>query len=189
MSAATPHPDAYEQFFKTALEYYVAGRAALICRATLVPGNLFHHAVEMLVKGQLVEDGSPDGPSKIPRNSATNSRRSGRRSKADFPPMGLSEFNQMIDELERFESIRYPDEILKHGAQIGLGWGRGRPIVSSSGTEPKYQIGMGDVDAFFGRLFPLCRMNPKAYFGLLALSEEGRAAITTANDACKDWLP
>jgi hypothetical protein len=109
--------------------------------------------------------------------------------KALFAAENLTEFDQMIDELDRFESIRYPDKVLKRGAHIALGWGRGRPILSASGTEPKYQIGMGDVDAFFGRLFPLWRMNPKAYFAFIASTEEGRTAITKENAACKDWLP
>jgi len=108
-----------------------------------------------------------------------------------FPAENLSEFDQMIDELERFESIRYPDEILRRGASIAIGRGRGRPITASTPgrTEPAYQIGMGDVDAFFGRLFPLCGMNPQAYFGLSALCPEGRDAITKENDAYKNWLP
>ena len=139
-----------------------------------VPGNLFHHAVEMLLKGLLsrtvslkdLKDRKKFGHSLLKLWPAF---------KALFPVENLIEFDQMIDELERFESIRYPDEILKHGAQTVIGRGRGRPMVSSSRTEPQYQIGMGDVDAFFGRLFPLCRMNPKAYFSFLAYNEEGRA--------------
>jgi hypothetical protein len=188
MSTTAPHPDAYQQFYQTALEYYVAARAALFCRCTLVPGNLFHHAVEMLLKGQLSKT--------IPLKDLKNPKKFGHKLpllwatfKNLFPTEDLSEFEQMIAELEEFESIRYPDKILKQGAQIGIGWGRGFSIGNTLRNEHKYQVGMGDVDAFFGRLFPLCRINPKAYFPFLASSAEGLAAITTENAACKDWLP
>ena len=50
-------------------------------------------------------------------------------------------------------------------------------------------MGVGDIDAFFGRLFPLCRMNPKAYLGFFGSSPQGREALTKDNAACKDWLP
>ena len=55
MSAAAPNPLANERFYRTALEYYVAARASLFCGCASVPGNLFHHAVEMLLKGLLFE--------------------------------------------------------------------------------------------------------------------------------------
>jgi hypothetical protein len=48
-----PHPTAYENFFKAALEYYVDGRASAFCGCFLTTGNLLHHAVEMMLKGQL----------------------------------------------------------------------------------------------------------------------------------------
>ncbi|HEV3260883.1 MAG TPA: hypothetical protein VG013_28785, partial [Gemmataceae bacterium] len=51
MSAA--HPIAYEFFFKIALEYYVNGRAACLSGCLFTTGNLFHHAVEMILKGEL----------------------------------------------------------------------------------------------------------------------------------------
>ena len=105
-----------------------------------------------------------------------------------FPTEDLTEFDAMIDELEKFEKIRYPDEILAHGACIGLGLGKGKPFTSMTPrqTEPEYQMGVGDVDAFFARLFPLCRLNPKAYFSFL--SSQGRQVLTEGNAESKDWL-
>ena len=95
----------------------------------------------------------------------------------------------MIDELEKFETIRYPDEILRRGAVIGLGFGRGKPVSSTTSgrTVPEYQIGVGDVDAFFARLFPLCGINPTAY--LSYLPRLGRQVLTEGNSESKDWLP
>jgi hypothetical protein len=41
------------QYFKLGVQYYVAARSAAICRLSPVAGNLYHHAIEMLLKGQL----------------------------------------------------------------------------------------------------------------------------------------
>ena len=106
-----------------------------------------------------------------------------------FPTDDLTEFDTMIHELEKFEEIRYPDKILARGACIGLGFGRGKPVTNMTPgrTAPEYQMGVGDVDAFFARLFPLCRINPKAYLSIL--SSQGRQVLTEGNAESKDWLP
>ena len=44
-----PHPMAYEFFYKTALEYYVNGRASAFCGCLFTTGSLLHHAVEMML--------------------------------------------------------------------------------------------------------------------------------------------
>jgi hypothetical protein len=106
-----------------------------------------------------------------------------------FPAEDLTEFDAMIGELDRFETIRYPDAILAYGASIGIGFGRGKPVtVNTPGrSEPEYQIGVGDVDAFFARLFPLCGLNSQAY--LTFLSPFGRKVLNEANAESKGWLP
>ena len=53
MSTTQPHPSASEHFYRIALEYYVSGRAARLCWSNLITGTLLHHAVEMLLKGQI----------------------------------------------------------------------------------------------------------------------------------------
>jgi hypothetical protein len=186
MSIAQPHSDAFVRFYTIALEYYVTGRASLLCGNTLITGNLLHHAVEMLLKGQLSKT-TPIGDlkklfgHKLPKLWAAF--------KALIPAENLAEFDGMIDELDRFEAIRYPDEILARGASVSFGFGRGRPVtkIESEGNEPEYQIGIGDVDAFFSRLIPLCKLNPKAYFGFL--SSSGRELLTEENAQSEGWLP
>jgi hypothetical protein len=180
MSSNQPLPkDPFEYFYKIALEYYVSGRAALLCGNNLVTGNLLHHAVEMLLKGQLSKS--------IPLEDLHTKFYYRLLDlwpafKALFPTIDLTEFDSMIEGLEKFEKIRYPDEILRCGAFIGLAFGRGKPVTISG-----YQIGVGDVDAFFARLFPLCGLNPKAYFGFLSLM--GIRVLTGENAESKDWLP
>jgi hypothetical protein len=187
-SAAQPHPGAFDYFYKIALEYYVSGSAALLCNNSLIAGILQHHAVEFLLKGQLSKT--------IPLEDLKNRKKFGHKLpklwiafKSLFPTENLTEFDILIDELEKFETIRYPDEILDHGAQISLGFGSGKPVsnVNPGRNEPEYQMGFGDLTALFARLFPLCRINPKAYFSFL--SSWGRQVLTEMNVLPKDWLP
>ena len=158
-----------------------------MCQNGFFTGNLIHHAVELLLKGELSKT--------VPLEDLKNKKKFGHKLpklwttfKALFSSEDLSEFNMMISELEKFERIRYPDEILANGAFIGLGWGRGKPAanLTPGRREPEYQIGMGDEVAFFERLFPLCHMNPKAYLSFL--STLGRSVLLEANARAKDWL-
>jgi hypothetical protein len=185
--ANLPHPNAFGYFYQIALEYYVSGRAALICRNTLITGNLLHHAVEMLLKGQISKT-TPLKDLKDRQKFGHKLRNLWVAFKNLLPAEDLTEFDPMIDELEKFERIRYPDEILANGACIGLRFGRGKPITNRTPeqTEPEYQMGIGDVDALFARLFPLCRLNPKAYF--CSLSQSGREMLNEGNTESKDWL-
>ena len=178
---------AFKYFYAIALEYYVSGRAALFCGSTFITGNLLHHAVEMLLKGQLSKT--------IPLAELKDRDKFGHRLpqlwtalKVLFATEDLTGFDAMIAELEEFEKIRYPDEILDRGAFIGIGYGRGKPVTNIAGrTAPQFQIGVGDVDAFFARLFPLCRLNPKAYLSFL--SSRGQQVLTEGNPESQDWLP
>jgi hypothetical protein len=45
--------DAIDAFFKTGSQYYIAGRFAAFAWLHPVAGNLFHHAIEMYLKGAL----------------------------------------------------------------------------------------------------------------------------------------
>jgi hypothetical protein len=148
-------------------------------------GNLLHHAVEMMLKGELSKTISlKDLDNKfghwLPKCWAAF--------KALFPAEDLTEFDSMITGLDPFERIRYPDNVLKDGAGITIGFGRWKAKPGFyTDPVPEYHLAVGDVDAFFARAIPLCHINPKAYFTFL--TEHGIEALTKYNDYAKDWLP
>jgi hypothetical protein len=53
----------------------------------------------------------------------------GKRGKWNRWGRGMCEVDTTIADIEEFEEIRYPDKVLKHGAQMLVGWG----IDSSTG--------------------------------------------------------
>jgi hypothetical protein len=175
---------AFEFFFNFALEYYVAGRAACASGCLFTTGNLLHHAVELLLKGELSRTVSLDDLKNKFKHSLA---RCWEGFKKLFPADDLAEFDQMIAELDKFEGIRYPDEMLKRGAQIGFGFGRYQIETGDTiNGVPVFTMGIGHVDAFFARAFRLCHMNPKAYFSFLAPT--GREMLLKFNDEAADWL-
>lgn len=185
MSAPTDR--AHQNFFRLAIEYYINGRSAFLSGCTTTGGNLLHHAVEMLLKGELAKT--------VSLQDLKDDKKFGHwlpkcwaAFKALFPSENLTEFDPMIVSLDRFERIRYPDNVLKEGMAITVGFGRWKPtpVGGTAHPVPEYQLAVGDVDAFFARAVPLCRINPPAYTHFV--SEYGREALTKFNDYAKDWL-
>jgi hypothetical protein len=184
---SAPHPMAHQVFYKAALEYYVNARAACLSGCVFTTGNLLHHAVEMILKGELSRTVSPE--------KLMDKKKFGHwlpkcwaAFKALFPQEDLSEYDPMIAELDKFERIRYPDHILANGAGIGFGFGRWHPTTRACDINgiPEYRMAIGDVDAFFGRVIQLCHMNPGPYFSFL--TAEGREILQKYNEEAKNWL-
>ena len=82
--------------------------------------------------------------------------------------MDLSSFDQLIADLDRFEKIRYPDEYIKHGAVMSIGWnGLKSAVDQQKGSKlPEYCLYVNDVDALVTRLSNVCCVNLLACCGL-----------------------
>jgi hypothetical protein len=170
-------------FFRIALEYYINGRSSLLSGLMFTTGSLFHHAVEMLLKGELVKTVSLD---ELKQKYGHSLPKCWAAFKALFPSEDLTEFDPMIAGLDRFEHIRYPNTIVGEGAGISFGWGRSTPTTGGATPTPEYRLFVGDVDALFDRVIRLCPMTPRAFVPLL--SDEGRAILFKNNDFTKEWM-
>jgi hypothetical protein len=183
---STTYPDASRHLFKVGMQYYIAGRAAACCRLIPIAGNLLHHAVEMLFKGELsktllLEDTKKQyGHLLVKTWNAFKALHSGEN---------LAGFDQLVADLDRFEKIRYPDEYINDGALISLGWGTLKPPVSQTqGPKlPEYVLYVNEVDDLIARLFKVCRINPPFYWG--TLNTEAVRFLEYENRVCAGWVP
>src|SRR5947207_604246 len=109
----------YYHLFKIGLQYYIAGRSAALCQQIPVAGNLFHHAIEMLLKGDLAKVQSLGELKKLSHSLA----RIWVEFKAKHPAETLTPYDALIIDLDKIEELRYPDSVMRNGAAISMGWG------------------------------------------------------------------
>lgn len=107
--------------------------------------------------------------------------------KSVLPGEDLSQHDDVITLLNEFEDLRYPDDLLKFGAVIIMGFVTRADIGSPSpGTvEPTYTLSVTDLDALMDRLFKLCGINPEAYMKFYGDALE---IVERHNVSCKGWF-
>src|SRR5713101_2090169 len=94
-----------DQYLDLAIQYYIAGRSATFAYSTPVAGNLFHHAVEMLLKCFLIDSYSAD---QLKYEFGHNLKKLWDAIKKVVNDPTLDKFDGIISDLNDFEEIRYP---------------------------------------------------------------------------------
>jgi hypothetical protein len=172
---------AEEQFMKLGVQYYVAARQSA-WSGLWVCGNLYHHALEMFLKAGLSRKYSLPELRKqfchelIPTWNAF---------KADFSSPALSEFNATIADIAGFEDIRYPDKVVKYGAQIIIDY-RAQPREPSLRPEPEYRLDFYEIDRLIGAIFGASSQNPLFYMS--DLKPDVRAMLARDNPVAAQLL-
>jgi hypothetical protein len=164
----TPAPDSERvsmMFFKSAFEYYIAGRFAVCAALGPVSGNLFHHAIEMCLKGALAAKGATLADlKKVYHHSLP---RLWGEFKVRHQGPSLDEFDEVISRLHDFEDLRYPDSVLSEGMMLRIDLGKRTttttPAPDVSRPEPVYELYLGDVDELMGQVLDVANQNPKFY--------------------------
>ena len=170
-------------FFGLGMQYYAVARYAAM--ATLMPvcGNLYHHAIEMFLKGGL----SQTNTLKELKDLGHNLLRIWDAFKAEFSSAVLGQFDYTIKTLDQFESIRYPDKIIPEGIQLVLIWGPDivAPVYAPEIRPPIFQVVVPDIDHLVKTIFEVCSADPRDYAG--SLNVYAYDALAKHNPAC-DWL-
>jgi hypothetical protein len=115
MTAASDHDwhNWRERLFVSAgVQYYIAARASTLAGLMPVSGNLFHHAVEMLLKAGIIKHGameniSFDKTDQHLRSLGHKLIKSWDQFKALHPAENLGRWDALIADLDRWEEIRY----------------------------------------------------------------------------------
>jgi hypothetical protein len=165
--------EAERHLITLAMQYHVAGRCAGVCQIVPVAGNLLHHAIEMVLKALLVRDRGLAGVTKLGHNLI----KIWGAAVATYPELDSTNCRRAIEELDRFESLRYPDAVIARGAAIRFGWDKAPPMPTMS--VPTYDLVMEDVDELFHASFVFTGKN--AEFFLAMLNKEARAALRDRN--------
>jgi hypothetical protein len=170
-------PEQLEEFFRTGywdhairygIQYYVAGRFAAASGHVPIVANLLHHAVELFLKACLAYD-DPAGRIREYAHTKKGYRHNLPLLWAEFrkrnPSLDHPEFDRIVEELHKFEEIRYPERLIETGATIVINiFAVGTTDTTSPVNDPKrYVLNLYEVDALMGLLFEATRCNRELY--------------------------
>jgi hypothetical protein len=168
---------------RNACQYYAAARFAMHAQCIPVCGNLFHHTVEMFLKAGLAQK------RKLPELEAMRHdlKKLWRAFKADFPNPILNCHDETISRVNKFDDIRYPEGVIKHGASMSAQWS-GPPAkgktYGSSKTPREYAIVVSGIDDLVADVFKVCSRNPAVFIGINLAAQEA----ITRNNAHSEFL-
>ena len=154
----------WDHAIRYGIQYYVAGRFAAASGFTPVLANLLHHAVELFLKACLAYNDPVD------RIREYGSAKRGYRHnlpllwsefKKRTPGQLAPEFDRIIDELHKFDEIRYPEQLIEGGATIltDLFTNEVQQSLGREQREPLYLLKLPEVDELMGLLFEATNCN------------------------------
>jgi HEPN domain-containing protein len=150
-------------FISAAMHYYVTGRYAVFAGLNPTAANLLHHAVEMALKGALAKKGRD---LKALKALGHDLPEIWREFTAQYGIDGRT-FDGVIAELQKFETIRYPDEIVKQGLTSLIS--RGKPTPPSGHTT--HALWLGEIDELMDKVFTVGSISHNAYVSGLHMSD------------------
>jgi HEPN domain-containing protein len=150
-------------FISAGMHYYVAGRYAVFAGLNPTAANLLHHAVEMALKGALAKKGMD---LKALKGLSHDLPRIWREFTAQYGIDG-STFDGVIAELQKFETVRYPDEIIKQGLTSSIG--RGKPSPPSG--HMTHALWLGEIDELVDKVFTVGSISHKAFVSCVPTPE------------------
>jgi hypothetical protein len=166
-------------FFNLGTQYYIAARYSAFAGFLPVSGNLFHHAIEMFLKGHLTS-----------KKGSRELRRLGHQLpelwkyfKLDISDETLNRYDNIIAELDKFESIRYPDNIVKDGMAASITIKRQQFSIDAVTPElsvPIYTIVVEEIDGLVEAIFQKSSVNPKFFTN--RLKTEAREYLQRENE-------
>jgi HEPN domain-containing protein len=154
-------------YFDTGLYYHTTARFAVIEQFNPLAANLFHHAVEMYLKGALCRTLNEHQRRKLGHRLT----KMWKRFKVAHPDPALNRFDQSISELDKYERIRYPEEILRRGMFSSINFSRSaQPVPSTTGPkrpEAHYDLFVDELDALAKEIFAKASVNAPVFTGRL----------------------
>ena len=148
-------------FLELGCQYYAIARYCASVFYMPICATMFHHSIEMLIKGYLIKSYSSAELKKVGHNLAklwSMFKSAGDEAK-------LSRFDRAKRELDQVETLRYPDAMVDEGFVLNVRLGVLTPIqLPGLGNQPQYFVNVSDLDDIALAIFDACNVNPKAGF-------------------------
>ena len=162
------------RYLSLAVQYYVAGRFAVHAGLNPVAGNLFHHAIELALKGSLALATSSED---LKRKYMHSLNPLWRDFKLSVTNPRLDRLDRTVSELDQFETIRYPEHVEQHGMLASIAPFRRdqdvkRPAKLPSSV-PRYKLYLPEIDELLDAIFVAASINPAFFKGEVFRSEAG----------------
>lgn len=182
---SNPSDNLHLRLLQHGYSYYVLARAGFRLQRMPEAGNLYHHALEYLMKAQLAQTRTA---AELQDKFGHKLNRIWKAFKQDFPnqQQQLDGFDRVVNEVDCFERLRYPSDI---GMEITAEWERPppKPRVKTQYSLPLYPLYVHDVDRLVAKLFEVMERDPKLICG--ALHPRARETVEDNNPVAKDLLP
>jgi hypothetical protein len=169
------------RYFSLAVQYYATGRFAVHAGLNPVAGNLLHHAIELALKGALTRTTSAEDLKKQYMHSLNPLWRDFKLAVSDSR---LDRLDRVVSELDKFETIRYPEHVEEHGMLAMIAPIR-RDQDVAGGTRlpapvPRYRLYLPEIDALLDAIFVGAQVNP-AFFKGEAFKSEAKDYLARDN--------
>jgi hypothetical protein len=167
-------------FMQTGSQYYTMARFAMHAQCMPVCGNLFHHAVEMLLKGGLARKRTLSDL----RDMGHKLKVLWRAFKADFPNPTLKRHDKTISDLDKFEDIRYPNPIKVPSMGVSAQWSGPAGTIKTYGglkTPKQYALVVSPIDDLVADVFKFASWYPASATFLGRTNPAALEAITRHN--------
>jgi hypothetical protein len=151
-------------YLDRAFEYYVTGRFAALNNLKVAP-NLFHHAVEMLAKFQLLrrvpDDRLAEQLKKLKlKPYGHNLHTLWSAFKAAVGRSSLDRFDAVVADLNRWEDLRYGGFPVGIPTTMVFMMRRGPRETWSAEPQDEYVVVLEDIDELFTAMVTAARINP-----------------------------
>ena len=171
------------EFFQLAFQYYVAARFGASAVLLPVAGNLFHHAIEMFLKGELAQHLDESQRKKLGHNLTELWSAFKEKTAAEA---SLASFDTVIEKLSKFEDIRYPENIVAQGMMCSIGHGElPVDVTIDPPMGPRYELFVGDIDALVKAILDASGVNPS--FFTSTYQATARTYLTDQNKQTGLW--
>jgi hypothetical protein len=167
-------------FMENGSQYYTMARFAAHAQRMPVGGNLFHHAVEMLLKGGLARE----RPLSDLKDMGHDLKVLWRAFKTDFPEPALGRHDKIISGLNKFEDIRYPNPSKVSAMGVSLEWSGPPGTIKTYGglrTPKQFAVVVSDIDDLVADIFKAASWSPASASFLGGPNPAALEAITRNN--------